>query len=139
MVRGNMLILPCMNPSRQLNQMLKASLTGLSILVFCLSLVLPYSSAYYSQDSRVSQKQTTSVSDEKVEISTSLLASPAECLNTKIVQRFQSLDRAILVHPRLIVVFLKSHSFPAGFTDSFSSRLLPWRPSIVIALRRLII
>jgi hypothetical protein len=65
----------------------KSSAAFFFIFCFLLSLSLPYSSEYFSQDDKVITRATGKGIKEKVEVSTNFHASPAECLTLK---RYQS-------------------------------------------------
>jgi hypothetical protein len=126
---------------RHFENALTVVMSWICILSVVISLVLPYSSHYFAKDSKVSCRFSNELQHEKVEVSTSLLASPAECLNTKLIQDFRSVERSLtsLDYAHLLTFYPADNSSEEGYRNARYRQIFPWRPSIVIALKKLII
>jgi hypothetical protein len=113
---------------------------GLFILLFSISLVLPYSSDYFLREN--SSLTETIRYPEKLQVSTSLFSSPAECAITRTVELFPV--QAGKLSPLTKYTNLLTCLTSVG-KSVFQSYLewrhfnLMWPPSRVIALRKLLI
>jgi hypothetical protein len=114
---------------------------GFGILSFCISLVVPFSSLYYANDNKVVDKEVRQQTSEKVEVATNLFNFPAEILHYKTFQGLSSVDPAVLKFSstHFSLLFHVKPSGCAHFYKVFARELFDWHPSVVIALRRLLI
>ena len=108
--------------------------------VFVLSLVFPYSSDFYSRDQRVVGKEQRILVRDKVEVAPNDVSFPAECLSLK---GFEVSPRQLQADGKCFIpVFVLSHLISQPFIArdaQLHAWRLPWHPSIVVALRKLII
>ena len=110
------------------------------LAAFLISLILPFTPGYVSPDLRVSGKWTQGRAMDKVEVSRIIVPSPAECLSLKTTEitsvtpfpALRALYHSIYVN-ELLQSEVKTY-FSGSHVD-----LIPWQPSIVIALRKLVI
>jgi hypothetical protein len=126
--------------NKSVEKIFDALAAGLFILLFSISLVLPYSSDYFLREN--SSLTVTIRYPEKLQVSTSLFRSPAECAITPTVEFFP-------VQVGKLSSLSKYTNFLTCLTSvgkSVSQSYLEWRhfnlmwpPSRVIALRRLLI
>jgi hypothetical protein len=124
--------------STKWTEILTVAGTYLFVLVFILSLVLPYSSDYFSHDSKVRSKNVRS--HEKVEVATDLTGAPAECSSGKL-RDFQPEKRASVlfaIPSSFYELLFQSAHFGVPFCRHVPTQSL-WQPSIVIALRKILI
>ncbi len=116
---------------------LKMTSTILVVALFLTSLVWPYSSEYFSQDGKVRGK---ALSHEKVEVATDLVAIPAECSSGKLFRELQPEKRLyLLAEASLLFGLSVSKVIPGAAVQHAPVPLFFWQPSIVIALRRIVI
>jgi hypothetical protein len=113
--------------------------TAVVLGAFLVSLILPFTPGYVSPDLRVVGKGPHPAAMDKVEISRIVVPSPAECLSlkTREITSVSPLPALRLFYPNHVNVLLQSEGkrYFSGLHDD----LIPWQPSIVIALRKLLI
>jgi hypothetical protein len=118
----------------------KAVVAFFFIFCFLLSLSLPYSSDYFSQDNKIVTRSAANGMVEKVEVSTNFNTSPAECLTSKSVRSisFLSVNWVKSLHTEVLIA-LEAHKYRTYFRSDYGVSPITWHPSIVIAFRKLII
>jgi hypothetical protein len=115
------------------------AIVWICLVSLCVSLVAPYSSECFYKEFRV---KTAPSNAEKVQISTTLAQSPAECLNAKAAPgnpffRISVFQEALSNNSGIVII--KNTSLNYSYLHFARSGLSDWKPSTVIALRRLLI
>jgi hypothetical protein len=126
----------------QILRNVKAAVNVLLLLTFCISLFFAYQSEFYSNDFKVLKKQARADCSEKLEVATGIHTSPAECLLIKPTEIVRVFHPGIfrLAQASSIVNLLCKQAEHRSFQGVPCNReIIPWRPSIVVAFRRLLI
>jgi hypothetical protein len=110
------------------------------LAAFLVSLILPFTPGYVSPDLRVVGKGTHSGAIDKVEVSGIIVPSPAECLSLK-TREITSVSPLPALRLLCYLNYANDllHSEVKTYFSGFHDDLIPWQPSIVIALRKLVI
>jgi hypothetical protein len=110
------------------------------LVSFFFSLILPFTPGYVSPDHRVVGKRAYSRTMDKVEVSRIMVPSPAECLSLKTTEIASvSLCSAFRLVYKPNYLNDPSGSEIKSYFSGLHDDLIPWQPSIVIALRKLLI